>query len=156
MERDARILLVRDFMTPNVRTLPADMAIDDALVRLRRYGHSGAPVVDADGQVVGVLSEVDCMRVLASAAFHAMPAGDVSIFMSRDVESLSPDDDIFAATQRFEQSRVRRFPVIDGRMLVGIVTVRDLDRALWEITQERKKVHKEPEHPPGAAWDPRR
>jgi CBS domain-containing protein len=156
MERDAQIVTVREFMTRAVHTLPEGLPIDEALDRLRRAGHSGAPVVDAAGFVVGILSEVDCMKVLASAAFLAMPTGPVSAFMTREIETLSPDQDLFAAAHRFQATHFRRFPVVENGELVGLVTVRDLDRALWQLTQDRLKVHREAEHPPGAAWDPRR
>ena len=156
MERDATLPLVRDFMSPRVSTLPADLEIDEALLRLRKAGYSGAPVVDATGALVGVLSEVDCMKVLASAAFHAMPTGPVADFMTREVAVLAPETDLFAAVHRAQETRFRRFPVLDGAALVGIVTVRDLDKALWEIAQARTRVRREPEHPPGAAWDPRK
>lgn len=156
MERDAKLPLVRDFMNPRVSSLPVELEIEEALLRLRRAGHSGAPVLDADGALVGVLSEVDCMKVLASAAFHAMPSGPVGDFMTRDVATLTPDTDLFAAVHRAQQTRFRRFPVIDGGRVVGIVTVRDLDKALWEIAQARTKLHRAPDHPPGAAWDPRK
>ncbi|TVQ87473.1 MAG: CBS domain-containing protein [Deltaproteobacteria bacterium] len=156
MERDAQIVLVHNFMTSPVRTIAADLEIDDALHKLRQSGHSGAPVVDDAGQVVGVLSEVDCMRVLASAAFHGMPSGPVAAYMTRSVLSLSPDNDIFMAVARFQETRFRRFPVVDQGKLVGIVTVADIDEALWKIAKDRKKLKTVLDHPPGAAWDPRR
>jgi len=156
MERDATLPLVREFMSPRVSSLPQDLEIEQALLRLRKAGHSGAPVVDQAGALVGVLSEVDCMKVLASAAFHAIPSGPVSDFMTREVSTLAPDTDLFAAVHRAQQTRFRRFPVVEDGRLVGIVTVRDLDKALWEIAQARTKLHRVQEHPPGAAWDPRK
>ena len=156
MERDAHIVFVRDFMTSPVSTISADLEIEDALDKLRKSGHSGAPVVDDTGKVIGVLSEVDCMRVLASAAFHGMPSGPVAAYMTRSVLSLSPDNDIFMAVARFQETRFRRFPVVDQGKLVGIVTVADIDKALWKIAKDRKKLKTVLDHPPGAAWDPRR
>lgn len=156
MERDAQIVFVRDIMTTSVQTLDADLSIEDALDRLRKSGHSGAPVVDKAGALVGVLSEVDCMRVLASAAFHGMPSGPVAAYMTRTILTLSPDNDIFMAVARFQETRFRRFPVVENGALVGLVTVADIDRALWKIAKDRKKLKTVLEHPPGAAWDPRR
>jgi CBS domain-containing protein len=150
MERDTTLLCVRDFMNSSVRTLDAAMPIEDGMDQLRRWGFSGAPVA-SDGVVVGVLSEMDGMRVLADAAYYAIPEGTVGDHMTRDVDILRPNMDIFSVVALFKQTRHRRFPVVDDGMLVGIVTLRDIDHALWDMTQERhaKNVTRHP----GAAWD---
>jgi CBS domain-containing protein len=152
MERDAELLTVADFMTKGVVSLPAEMDIDEALGVLDRSGFSGAPVVQ-DGRCVGVLSEVDCTRVLASAAYNGMPVEHVHDHMTRDVQCVSPGTDVFSAAQAMLESGHRRLPVCDGEQLVGIVTLRDVGRALRQVQQARDTVHRD-EHPPGAAWDP--
>lgn len=154
MERDAHLIPVRDFMNPRVTSLPADLPIEDALVALSRAGFSGAPVVDGD-EVVGVLSEIDCARVLAQAAFHAAPTGRVRDWMTKDVDRLTEDQDLFTVTQRFLDSGHRRMPVVDAQgRLAGIVALRDLGKALRHVHEDRTKVVRPDAHPPGAAWDP--
>lgn len=149
MERDVSLPLVREFMNPRVKVLDADTPIEDALRQLMSWGFSGAPVTRA-GEVVGVLSELDCMRVLAGAAYHAIPEGTVGDHMTREVDVLTPTLDLFAVTSLFEQTRHRRFPVVDEGKLVGIVTLRDMDKALWDLTRVRHQ--RTVERHPGAAW----
>ncbi len=153
MERDAELLTVRDFMNAKVKSLPHDMNIVDALAQLRNWGFSGAPVVNDDGVVVGVLSELDCMRVLSSAAFYSLPNGPVSSEMTTSVDTLSPSQDLFMSAQLFQKTGHRRFPVVENGHLVGIVTLRDIDRALWEVAQQRSIVPTAPKVAGGAAWD---
>jgi CBS domain-containing protein len=152
MERDADLMTVAEFMTRRVVSLPAEMPIDEALAVLDRSGFSGAPVL-RDGELVGVLSEVDCVRVLASAAYNAMPVDHVHDHMTRVVQCLSPGADVFTAAQALLAAGHRRVPVCDGGSLVGLITLRDVGRALHKVQEARDAVHRE-QHPPGAAWDP--
>lgn len=156
MERDAKLIPVREFMNPRVTSLPADLPIEDALEVLVRSGFSGAPVVEGD-RVLGVLSEVDCARVLSTAAFHATPTGYVRDWMTKDVDALTDDQDLFSASQRFLHGGHRRLPVVDGQgRLVGLVALRDLGKALRHVHRQRQQVVRPDAHPPGAAWDPRK
>ena len=80
-----------DIMTRSVVTLSPDMDVYGALQRLLKKKISGAPVVDLDGHLVGVLSEKDCLKVLTGEALDGLPEGKVSDYMTRSVQS-HPDD----------------------------------------------------------------
>lgn len=155
MERDARLPLVRSFMSGGVLTLEAGTPLTEAIERLRKWGHSGAPVVDAEGQLVGMFTEWDAMRVLAGAAWHEMAEGVVADHMSRGVVVVRPDDDLFSVVSLFERSHFKRVPVVEDGCIVGIVARADVEDALWGVHQARQKARATPTHPPGAAWDPR-
>lgn len=154
MERDAHLPLVREFMTAAPKALRAEDPIDHALAALETSGWTGAPVVDESGELVGVLSEVDGVRVLASAEFHAMPPGTVADHMTRDVRSAAPDEDLYAVANRMVTGGIRRLVVCDGARIVGLITLADVGRALRRVQVERDKVHHATK-PAGAAWDPR-
>ena len=99
-----------------------------AMTIMLRRGFSGAPVTDAEGRVLGILSEFDCMRLLAEGSFHHQPdilavlVGDV---MSAPVATATPDMDLFAVVHRLLNAAVRRLPVLEADRLVGIVSRRD-------------------------------
>src|SRR5690606_10558010 len=118
--------------------------IEHAIRALMRHGYSGAPVVDADGKLLGVLSEQDCIQFLASAAFHSMPSGLVADAMHRDVLTVLPTTELFRLTYLFHENPYRRIPVVDEQgALLGLVARRDLLRALDKILERRDTGHLE-------------
>ena len=77
-------------MTTRVCTLTPDMDVLQAVDVLLKNRISGAPVVNADNQVVGVLSEKDCLRLVAGGVDGEEATGTVSDFMSPEVETIPP------------------------------------------------------------------
>lgn len=121
---------VKDYMAANLVTFSPDMDVLDAIHLLLENGISGAPVVDKRGNVVGILSEVDCMKVALSASYHEEWGGKVSEFMSRQVKTIDAEANLVEAAELFMKEPHRRFPVIDDNRLVGQISRRDVLRAL--------------------------
>ncbi len=121
---------VAEYMKRELVTLRPDTEIMRALAMFVDYDVSGAPVTDRSGRLCGMLTEADFMRVALHGAYHGEPGGRVEEYMSTEVESVSPGDSIVALAERFLHSRYRRFPVVDGGRLVGIIARRDVLRAL--------------------------
>lgn len=155
MERDVRLPVVRQFMSGGVLTLEDTTPLSDAIERLRKWGYSGAPVVDGSGKVVGMFTEWDAMRVLAAAAWHELMDAAVGDQMSRGTVAVAPEDDLFSVVSLFERCHYKRVPVIEDGRLVGIVARADVADALWGVHQARQKARATASPPPGAAWDPR-
>jgi CBS domain-containing protein len=86
---------------------------------------SGAPVIDARGNLVGMLTQRDCLRVAYAASYHQEPAGAVSRYMAGPVESIPADLELVEVIGVFLRSRYRRFPVLEDNRVVGIVSRRD-------------------------------
>ena len=121
-------------MQTQVVTLTPEEPIEDAVHRLLKKGYSGAPVIDRERRVVGILSEGDCLRVLSAKLYASMPAGMVAEHMALDVETVGVDVDILALSRVFAERPVRRLPVVDGQAhLLGLVTRRDVMRGLAEM-----------------------
>ena len=130
-------ILVREVMATGLLTLKPDMPIFNAITLLLRNKVSGAPVTDATGKLVGVLSEKDCLRVFANEAFFSEGAGGrVEDYMSRQLITIDPDEDVFAAADVFLKHSFRRMPVVDEGNLVGQVSRRDILMASLRILQE--------------------
>jgi len=70
MREPNRILTAQDLMTTSLITFRPDQAILDAIQVLTKNGISGGPVIDDEGRLVGILSELDCLRMLASDEFY--------------------------------------------------------------------------------------
>jgi CBS domain-containing protein len=109
-------------------------AADDILVAVRRLidqGVTGAPVVDDHGRVVGKLSEYDCLRLLAEGRAGEMPRGRVRDFMSTTFTTVPPTMDVYYVAGMFlRDPEHRRFMVMEGDRLVGVVTRKDILRAV--------------------------
>jgi len=123
-------VLVRDHMSTDLTTLDPDMDILRAVHLLIRNNFSGAPVVDENGKLVGVLTERDCMRVAMQAEYYAMPGGPVRKFMSDNPKSVSPGESILNVAQSFINGRFHRYPVVENDRLVGIISRRDVMEAM--------------------------
>lgn len=122
---------VRDYMSTRLLTFTPQMEVMNAVHQLVKSGHSGAPVVDADGKLVGMLSERDCMQIAMVAAQDTCVAGPVSNFMQTDIESVSSDLSLTQLAALFLNNRgFRRYPVIDAGKLVGQISRSDVLRAI--------------------------
>jgi CBS domain-containing protein len=127
----SRLPTVREFMDRHVQTMSPDMAIMDAVDFLLEKRVTGAPVTDAKGKLVGMLTEFDCLRLLTHGdkGGHA-PHGKVKDYMSADVQSIPPTMDIYYCAGLFMNVSFRRFPVVEDGQLVGAITRFDLLRAV--------------------------
>ena len=121
---------VREYMATKPWTLSPDMEILNAVEFLLKHRISGAPVVDKDKHVVGMISEKDCLKLLAEGVDHDVPHGSVAEFMTTEVESIPPDMDLYYAAGLFLKRSYRRFPVVDDGTLVGQISRRDILRAI--------------------------
>lgn len=130
-----KTIRVRDYMARRLITLAPDTEILRAVQTLIRNDIAAAPVVDGNGVLVGILTEKDCMRVVLNACYHSEYGGIVTDYMSPEVEAMSPEDSITDAARRFLDKRYHRYPVIEDGRLVGLISRRDLLRALGEAWQ---------------------
>lgn len=128
--------MVRDFMSGKLVTFSPDQDVLDAIHALIDHRIAGAPVVDDHGNLVGMLSEFDCMDVVLRAGYHDEPGGPVEEFMTRDVETVNADLSIFDLASKFMQSKFRRYPVLDGNRLVGQISRKDVLRALADLSRD--------------------
>jgi CBS domain-containing protein len=130
---------VKDIMTTHVVAVRSDASYREMIAALRARRVSGLPVVDAEGTVVGVVSETDLLTKRATAA---PTAADL---MTRPVVTTSPDELVSSVAHLMSRRKLRRVPVVDsGGHLVGIVCRSDVlsvfsrpdDDIRREITQD--------------------
>ena len=125
-----RSVLVKNYMTKNPVTLTPETEIRQATELLIKKDISGAPVLDKHGRLVGVLTERDCMRVALQAGYHGEPGGLVKEFMSDNPQWVGPEQSILTLADLFINGRFHRYPVVDNGRLVGIISRRDVMRAM--------------------------
>ena len=146
--------LARDIMQTHVVTVARETSIADAIRLFVEEDIGGAPVVDEDGILCGVVSARDLLRAVAEE--HDSPAGGTEYFredrefpareggsdledfqdrlgertvgevMTESCLTVGPDTPVDALARLFREHRVHRLLVVDGRTLAGIVTTFDL------------------------------
>ncbi len=126
--------VVADIMATRLVTFAPETNIHAAIKVLLDRRFSGAPVVDTDGNLAGVLSKKDCLRVVFSTSYYEDRGGQVREYMSTNVETIDAETDLVHAAKIFLNSHYRRFPVLRDGRLVGQVSRADLLRALIEKT----------------------
>lgn len=97
---------------------------------LAKKKYSAAPVVDDDGQLVGLLTELMCLEAMASAVFYDEPVGIVANHMTTQVRTVTPEDTAENVTDIFRQTGYRQLPVLEDGRLVGVVSRNDLMEAM--------------------------
>lgn len=130
---------VRDYMTTRLHTFRENTNVVEAMDAFLTNRISGAPVVDADGNMVGILSEVDLMQVVVQDSYYDESVGIVSDYMRREVDTIEPDMDIYTLAEKFVKEHRRRYPVVSGGKLVGQISRRDVLRATEEFLRKGKK-----------------
>ncbi|MHC5670784.1 CBS domain-containing protein [Nostoc sp.] len=122
----------RDLMSSPVRTILPETTIAEAQRILLRYGHSGLSVVDAQKQLVGIISRRDIEIALHHGFSHAPVKG----YMSRNLKTITPDTTLPEIESVMVTYDIGRLPVLENEQLVGIVTRTDV---LRELHQEREE-----------------
>jgi CBS domain-containing protein len=117
-------------MDTQVYALNPETEILEAVGFLLEHHVTGAPVVDEAGHLVGMLTEKDCLRLIATGADANRPRGTVAEFMTTAITTISPDTDVYYAAGLFLHQAFRRLPVIEGGRLVGAITRFDILRVI--------------------------
>ncbi len=145
--------LVADIMVRDVLTVTPDLGVKEFAELLRERHIGGAPVVDDDGRLVGIVTEGDLMALDADLHFpfyiqfldsviylesakkfeerlKRAVAATVADIMTSNVRTVRPDDPVRKAATLMSEHRFDRVPVVDGGRVVGIVGRHDVLRVL--------------------------
>ena len=136
-KKTVRQILVGDHMSTDLVTFSPEDSIDHVLFVLTKRKISGGPVLDGKGNLVGVISEVDCLKEIIKGKYSNTPKfpGAVEEYMSKDVKTLTPSMSIFDAAQQFLELKIRRFPVVKEGMLVGQISLSDVIRTFPKLKE---------------------
>lgn len=128
-----------DYMSSPLMTIRASSFIDHAHRQLQQLRVSALPVVDDEDRVVGVISRTDVLNVGRSEAGRrpdarllAFPARPISDFMTPDPITVIPDTPLAEVGKIMLKERIHRVFVGEGDEALGVVTTRDLMRAIRE------------------------
>ena len=124
---------VKDIMTDRVVGVGPDATIDEAITLLLDHRVSGLPVVDDNGLLLGVISEIDIIDLVYKADIEASTVRD---YMTRDVRSLDAEASLDDAAGIFCRKSIRRIPIVRDGRLVGVLSRRDLIRFVREVRKQ--------------------
>jgi CBS domain-containing protein len=110
-----------------VFTIGPDGSVGDAISKLAELNIGALVVTDDDGNVVGIVSERDIIHLIARET------GSLSFLvkevMTKEVIVGLPEDDLMSVAHTMTERRFRHLPIVDGRRLVGIISIGDILKA---------------------------
>ena len=129
---------VKTIMTTDLVTVSPDTPIFEALDLIKRHRVSGMPVVTNFGQVVGILTEKDLLRVLIEKNVDVKDK--VEDYMSREVICFTEEDNAMEICKFFMRTNIRRVPIVRDGILVGIVSRRDIVGLILEAKSKMSQL----------------
>ena len=130
-----RLPKIDEFMDTVVPTLSADTQVMKAVDFLLRHRVTGAPVVDSDGGIMGIITEKDLLK-LVTEGIQGQPPTEATVaeYMSTDVVTVPPTVDIYYVAGLFLKNKFRRLPVVKDGKIVGAITRYDLLRVIRTLS----------------------
>ncbi|WP_086931313.1 CBS domain-containing protein [Agarilytica rhodophyticola] len=125
-------ILVKDYMDENPHAIMKDATVRDAVTVLMKEQISGAPVIDTQKNLVGFVSEQDCIQEMLNDAFYCEGSPDVTSVMSKDVQTVSPNTSIVEIAEQMAKRPPKNYPVCADGKLIGLISRRLILKALLE------------------------
>lgn len=122
---------VSDYMSTNLITFKPDQSVMEVMNTLIRKRISGGPVVNAKNELIGIISEGDCIKQISNSRYYNQPLENVKVeeHMATEIETIDGDMNVFDAADKFLNSKRRRFPIVKDGKLVGLISQKDILKA---------------------------
>lgn len=129
---------VSDYMTRDLITFRAEQKIFEVVEILIKHKISGGPVVNDKNELVGIISEGDCLKQISDSRYYNFPVekDTVGERMMTNVDTLDGNMNVFDAASIFLESKHRRFPILEDGKLVGQISQKDVLKAAMEMKGE--------------------
>jgi len=131
-------LKVKDYMSTQLVTFSPNQSVQDVVESLIKHRISGGPVVNDKQELIGIISEGDCLKQLSESRYYNMPLEQNSIakHMATNVETIDGNMNVFDAANKFLNSKRRRFPIVENGKLVGQISQKDILKAALSLKGE--------------------
>jgi CBS domain-containing protein len=126
---------VSDYMSRNLTTFRADQSVMEVMNLLIKNKISGGPVVNDKNELVGIISEGDCIKQISESRYYNQPMENVKVeqHMAKNVETIDGNMNVFDAANKFLESKHRRFPIVENGKLVGLISQKDVLKAAIKL-----------------------
>ena len=140
-EIEKELFKVSDFMTTDLITFRSNQSVEEVIDTLIKHKISGGPVVNDNYELIGIISEGDCIKQISESRYHNMPLTDDSIekYMAKDIETIDGNLNVFDAAKQFLDSKRRRFPIVKDGKLVGQISQKDILKAAIKLKGQNWK-----------------
>lgn len=128
-------ILVRDYMSKKLITFTENENIMDAMEKMIKHGISGGCVVNERHELMGIISEGDCMKQISDSRYYNMPMTDQTVGkrMNCNVETIDGNMNVLDAAKKFIEMKFRRFPIVENGRLIGQISQKDVLRAALKL-----------------------
>lgn len=128
---------VSECMTKDFAIIKPEMMVAEASANLIKKDLLGGPVVDDAGQLIGWISEQECLQVTLQVAYHNTKIATVSDVMRTDVMTVGLSQDILMLADQMLAAKPKSYPVVDGNnKVLGVITRRHILNLLDENLKE--------------------
>jgi CBS domain-containing protein len=130
-------ILVSKYMTTQLITFRPDQTVLEVMELLIKNHISGGPVLNEKKELLGIISEGDCMKQIAESRYYNMPMNNILVekHMIKNVDTITPNMTIFEVANLFYTSSRKRFPVLEDGELVGQISRRDILKAALALKE---------------------
>ncbi|MDH7447473.1 CBS domain-containing protein [Aquimarina sp. 2201CG14-23] len=137
-KQDDTPIKVSDYMTRKLITFTPQQSVLEVMETLVKHKISGGPVVNEQNELLGIISEGDCIKQLNESRYYNMPIDDANVerFMVKDVDTIDGNISIFDAANKFLETKRRRFPIIEDGKLVGQISQKDVMKAALKMNSQ--------------------
>ncbi|MCK0130475.1 CBS domain-containing protein [Flavobacteriaceae bacterium F08102] len=120
--------IVSDIMSTKLITFKPNQLVSEVMEILIKNRISGGPVVNDQNELLGIISEGDCIKQISESRYYNMPIDNDTVdkHMVKDVETIDGNLNIFDAAKKFLESKRRRFPILKNGKLVGQISQKDI------------------------------
>lgn len=129
-------ILVKDYMDENPHAVPDTMSVRQVVQFLLREKIHGAPVVNNENNLVGFISEKDCIKEALNDAFYCEESPCVSGLMNTSVTTTTPQTSIVELAQEMTKGKPKNFPVVSDGKLVGLISCTQILHAIIENNED--------------------
>ena len=135
---DKPSLKVKDYMKTSLYTFSPDQTLNEVIDTLLARNISGGPVVNEKNELLGMISEGDCLKQVSESRYYNMPEAQKKVgdYMTKSVKTIDGNMNLFDAINLFLNEKKRRFPIVENGKLIGQISQKDMLKAVVKIQHQ--------------------
>jgi len=131
-------ILVSDYMKRNVVYFHPEDNLQKVISILLEKKISGGPVIDDNKNLLGIISEGDCLKQISETRYYNSPETEKKVkdYMTKNVFTINENTSVYEAINLFLERKKRKFPIVKNGKLVGLITQKEILKAFLKMQQQ--------------------